>query len=119
MPVIKCLVLRAEKALGRRVFVSTSLLVFLFLSHPSGIFVCLHLRIDKRKGVRVTEGCSDMKNTRQATWCVAEVMNSSARQKRKATQLEDQFLIRSLTLQGSAKKQYFNQSPPASSLFTT
>lgn len=52
MPVIKCLVLRAEKALGRRVFVSASLLVFLFLflSHPSGIFVCLHLRIDKRKG---------------------------------------------------------------------
>ncbi len=50
MPVIKCLVLRAEKALWRRVFVSTSLLVFLFLSHPSGIFVCLHLRIDKRKG---------------------------------------------------------------------
>lgn len=50
MPVIKCFVLRAEKALGQSVFVSTSLLVFLFLSHPCGIFVCLHLRIDKLKG---------------------------------------------------------------------
>jgi len=64
------------------------------------------------------EGCSDMENTRQATWCVAEVMNSLAKQKSKATQLEDQFLIRSLVLPGSAKKQYFNQSPPAISLFT-
>lgn len=119
MPVIKRLVLRAEKALGQRVLFqppsssfSSSLLPLEYL------FVCISELINER-GVGVTEGCSDMKNTRQATWCVAEVMNSSARQKRKATQLEDQFLIRSLALPGSAKKQYFNQSPPASSLFTT
>lgn len=65
------------------------------------------------------EACGDMENTKQATWCVAVVMNSLAGQQREATQHGDQFLIRSLALPGCAKKQYFNQGPPAAPLFPT
>lgn len=107
-------VLSAAMASGRRVSISSS--------PPSGIFVCLHLRIDEGRWearLRDVAACGDTKNAKQATWCVAVVMNSSAGQQREATQHGDQFLIRSLALPGCAKKQYFNQRPPAAPLSPT
>lgn len=96
-----------------------------FLSRPllplEYLFVCISelMKEDGRGGCGDVASCGDTENAKQATWCVAVVMNSSAGQQREATQHGDQFLIRSPALPGRAKKQYFNQRPPAAPLFPT